>query len=69
MLPTGSATATGSTKINNDAVDAVTACGEMIPTKSTANPTTAIATTANTLCSEAAVPRVMKTLPTRNSTR
>ena len=64
----GWATATGNTKVRIAAVDAVAACGEKIPEKSTAKPTTAIATTAATLSVETTVPREMRPLPTMKST-
>ena len=59
----GWATATGRTKVSRAAVDAVAACGDAMPAKSTTKPTTAIAATAATLCVETTVPSTTKQLP------
>ena len=67
MADAGWATATGRTKVSRAAVVAVAACGATIPVKSTAKPTTAIVTTAATLCVETTVPRTVKQAPTRYS--
>ena len=69
MADGGWATATGRTKVNKAAVEAVAARGERMPQKSTRNPTTAIATTAATLWVDAAVPSAMKPQATAKSTR
>ncbi len=53
--------------MSNAAVDAVAACGAMIPEKSTRNPTTPIATTAATLFVDATVPTTTKMLPTTHN--
>ena len=47
------------------AVDAVAACGETIPARSTANPTAAIAATDATLLVDTTVPRATKQPPTK----
>ncbi len=60
---TGAATATGRTKVNSAAVDAVAACGATIPANRTTKPTTAIAATAATLWVDAVVPTVTNTVP------
>ena len=67
IADTGWATATGKTKRSNVAVGAIAACGETIPTNKTTKPTSAIDTTAATLCVDAAVPRAMNPIPTMKS--
>ena len=64
MAEAGCATATGRTKVRSAAVVAVAAWGATIPAKSTANPTSAIVTTAATLWVETTVPSTMKQAPT-----
>ncbi len=66
MSETGSATATGRTKVSNAAVDAIAACGDTIPAYSTRNPTTAMEMTAAALCVETVVAITMNTAPTKN---
>ena len=67
MAEGGWATATGSTKTSNVAVDAAAACGDTIPANSTANPTTAMTPTAIHLCVETSVPSAIRPLPTSQS--
>lgn len=67
MAEAGWATATGRTKMSNVAVDAAAACGDTIPAKSTANPTTAMTPTETHLCVETTVPSAMRPLPTSQS--
>ena len=59
----GAATATGRTKTRRTAVDAVAIVGDTIPANRTANPMTAIVTTAAILWVEATVPSEMRTAP------